>query len=420
MDEHGPMQLLQPFRVLDLADEKGFLCGRILADLGADVIKIEPPGGDPARRLGPFYHSKPDPNHSLSWWFYNANKRGITLDINKPGGKDIFKTLVREAHFVIESFPPGYMDKLELGYNHLSRINPSIVVTSITPFGQNGPYREFQASDLTLMAMGGHVYITGDPDRPPVRISFPQAYFHGSAEAAAATMVAHFHREKSGEGQHVDVSIQQSTPIVMLPWAIPWLELGGIVIRRTGALRGGVTAKTLMRQIWACQDGHIMFVIMGGAFGARSNLGIVEWMNGEGMADVFLQEFDWSKYDLATATQDVQNRLEASVSRFFLKHTKAELYEGAIKRGIMLYPVATVKDIVENEQLKARNFWVSIEHPELKTHITYPGAFIKIEGSFCGPVSRAPLIGEHNSEIYCKEMSLSDREIARLKQEGII
>ncbi|MBI4333570.1 MAG: CoA transferase [Chloroflexi bacterium] len=412
---------MEPYRVLDLADEKGFLCGRILADLGADVIKVEPPGGDPVRRFGPFYGNKPDPNHSLPWWFYNVNKRGITLDIKTPRGRDIFRDLARRSHFVIESFPPGFMDGLELGYESLSIINPSIVFTSITPYGQNGPYREFKASDLTLMAMGGQVYVTGDPDRPPVRISFPQAYLHGGAEAAVASMIAHFHRSVTGQGQHVDISIQQSI-IVLLPHAIPWLELRGVVLKRTGALRGGLAAKILMRQVWPCADGYVSFVMLGGAFGARNNRAIVDWMKGEGMADEFLLGFDWANYDLATATQEIQDRLEEPIGRFFLKHSKAELYEGALKRGIMLCPVATVKDLLENQQLRDRGFWVELEHPELNINarITYPGAFVQIAGHYCGPRQRAPLIGEHNRDIYGSEMGFPEKELEKLKHEGII
>jgi crotonobetainyl-CoA:carnitine CoA-transferase CaiB-like acyl-CoA transferase len=190
----NPDSLLSPFRALDLTDEKGFLCGRILGDLGADVIKIEKPGGDPARDIGPFYHDIPDPEKSLFWFAFNANKRGITLDIENPDGQEIFKQLVKSADFAIESFPPGYMDSLGLGYLALSEINPKIILTSITPFGQTGPYKDYKASDLIAMAMGGQMYLCGDPDRPPVRVSFPQAYCHAGAQGAMGTMIAHIHR----------------------------------------------------------------------------------------------------------------------------------------------------------------------------------------------------------------------------------
>ena len=190
-EEHTPQSLLAPFRALDITDEKGFLCGKVLGDLGADVIKIEKPGGDPARSIGPFYHDIPDPEKSLYWFAFNMNKRGITLDIETADGQQIFKKLATTADFVIGSFPPGYMDKLGLGYSALSEINPQTIVTSITPFGQTGPYQDFKGSDIVAMAMSGLMYLIGDPDRPPVRISFPQAYLHAGVEGAVGSMVAH-------------------------------------------------------------------------------------------------------------------------------------------------------------------------------------------------------------------------------------
>jgi crotonobetainyl-CoA:carnitine CoA-transferase CaiB-like acyl-CoA transferase len=193
--------LLAPYRVLDLTDDKGFLCGKILADMGADVIKIEKPGGDLARNIGPFYHDIPDPEKSLSWFCYNINKRGITLDIESVDGKELFKRLVKDAHFVIESFPVGYMEKIGLGYKELEKTNPGIILTSISPFGQTGPYSNYKGSDITCMGMAVVMYLSGDPDRPPVRISSPQAFMCGSADAAAASLVAHYHRQRTGEGQ---------------------------------------------------------------------------------------------------------------------------------------------------------------------------------------------------------------------------
>ncbi|MFA4837199.1 MAG: CoA transferase, partial [Dehalococcoidia bacterium] len=155
-------QALSSYRVLDLTDEKGYLCGRILGDLGADVIKIEPPQGDPGRNIGPFYKDMSDPEKSLLWFSYNYNKRGITLDLTKGAGKEILKKLVKNADFLIESFPPGYLDGLGLGYEDLCEINERLVFTSITPFGQSGPYRDYKGPDLIGMALGGYLYLTGD------------------------------------------------------------------------------------------------------------------------------------------------------------------------------------------------------------------------------------------------------------------
>jgi crotonobetainyl-CoA:carnitine CoA-transferase CaiB-like acyl-CoA transferase len=202
--------LLEPYRVLDLTDAKGLLCGKILADLGADVIKIERPGGDPARNIGPFYHGIPHPEKSLFWFAYNANKKSITLNIESTDGQELLKKLVAKTNIVLESFTPGYMESLGLSYEKLTSVNRQLIMVSISAFGQTGPYKDYKASDIVLVAMGGSMYLYGDSDRPPVRISFPQAYLHASADAAVASVIALYYQQVIGEGQHVDVSAQES------------------------------------------------------------------------------------------------------------------------------------------------------------------------------------------------------------------
>jgi crotonobetainyl-CoA:carnitine CoA-transferase CaiB-like acyl-CoA transferase len=201
--------MLSAYRVLDLTNQNGYLCGKMLGDMGADVIKIESPRGDSGRKTGPFYQQIPDQEKSLYWFAYNLNKRGITLDIETTDGRQILSRLIKKADFIIESFDPGYMDSLGLSWEKIHEINPRIVMTSITPFGQTGPYKDFKGSDLVVMAMSGLMYITGNPDSAPLRISFPQAFLLASAHAAASSMIAHYYRETSGEGQHVDVSAQE-------------------------------------------------------------------------------------------------------------------------------------------------------------------------------------------------------------------
>ncbi|MFC2018468.1 CaiB/BaiF CoA transferase family protein, partial [Chloroflexota bacterium] len=196
--------MLGPYRVLDLSDEKGAFCGALLGSLGADVIKIEKPDGDPMRKLGPFFHDEPDPEKSLFWMGYNINKRGITLDIETADGKEMFKRLVKTADIVLESFMPGYMDGLGLGYKELEKINPQIIMTSITPFGQDGPYKDYKSSDLVSWALGGLLAMTGDPDRPPIRIShIPISYLMASYDGVWGALVALYGRGTSGEGQLV-------------------------------------------------------------------------------------------------------------------------------------------------------------------------------------------------------------------------
>jgi len=201
---------LADYRVLDLTTDTCAYCGKILADLGADVIRIEPPGGDPSRNTGPFYKEAPDPEKNLNWWAYNTSKRGVTLNLETAEGKDLLRRLANTADALIESFPPGYMDSLGLGYAALSEANPGIIVTSISAFGQTGPYRDWKGPDIVGWALGGQAFTTGDEDRAPCRISFPQAYLHAANHAASATLAALYHREITGEGQYIDVSMQEA------------------------------------------------------------------------------------------------------------------------------------------------------------------------------------------------------------------
>jgi len=411
--------LLESFRVLDLTDHQGFFCGKILGDLGADVIKVERPGGDPARRIGPFYKNTADPEKNLHWFAYNLNKRGITLDIERPEGRALFIRLAEKCDFIIESYAPGYMENIGLGYGDLRRGNPRLILTSITAFGQSGPYKDYRASDIVSMATGGLAYITGNAQESPVRISFPQSYLLASAEAAAATMIAHYHREATGTGQQVDVS-RQASVAGKLSNAIPTWELNHAILKREGSSMFGRGAKLRMRLLWRCKDGHITFALMGGKLGAKSNEVVARWIVDEGLAPEFFKKIDWRSLDIAKQTQEEQNRLEEVVARFFANHTKAELYRRANQEGVLLCPQSSCGDIVENEQLQARKFWVRVEHPELGESIIYPGPFLKASGTPLGIGRRAPLIGEHNEEVYRGELGLSEHEMDRMKQNGVI
>jgi crotonobetainyl-CoA:carnitine CoA-transferase CaiB-like acyl-CoA transferase len=411
--------MLRGRRVLDLTDQKGFLCGKILADLGADVIKIEPPDGDPSRRQSAFWGDDPNPEKSLQWFAYNSNKKGITLNIETADGREIFRKLVRTADFVIESFSPGYMDRMGIGYADLSLINKGIIYASITPFGSRGPYRDFKDSDIVVMGLSGTLYRTGEPDGPPVQISIPQACLHAGADAAVGAMVAYYHREKTGEGQKVDASMQQSAA-----WfqdnAIPFWEMEKRVLRRTGAFRGGTSSDQVpQRQVWPCKDGVVFFNVLGGKTGAKSLNGLVEWMDSEGLATEFLLNMNWDTFDMFRVTREEMDQISKPIGEFFLRHTATEIFKGAVPRQVSVGPLLRMQDLLSDENLKARNFWVDIEHPELETSITYPGQFVHSSEEECSTRFRAPLIGEHNEEIY-GEMGLSKQDIIVLKQARVI
>lgn len=411
--------LLSPYRVLDLTEEKGLFCAKVLADLGADVIKVEPPGGCAAREIGPFYNDIPHPEKSLFWFAYNANKRGITLNIECKDGREILKRLVATADIVIESFAPGYMKDLGLGYDDLCRIKSDIILTSITPFGQNGPYKNFQASDLVCWSMGGFAYLTGDRDRPPVQISFPQAYLTGANEASVATMVALYYREISGEGQHVDVSIQASVAKNMMNAPLFWEE-GGVNIGRAGPFRIGLSLTTGQRVIWRCKDGEVSFFFWGGKAGARVNRSLVEYMDEDGIAPDSMKEMEWETFDMATATEELFNDFSRHVGRFFLSYTKKDLFEKGVRKKMTVYPVQNAADIATDPHLKERGFWEGLEHPELKGQVLYPNLPFILSEELRKGERRAPLIGEHNEEIYRGELEIPREEMVKLKELGAI
>ena len=420
--------MLSPYRVLDLTNERGLICGQLLSDMGADVIKIEKPGGDRARNIGPFFHDIPDPENSLFWFAFNTNKRGVTLDIETTDGKEIFKRLVRLSDVVIESFDPGYMQKVGLGYSDLKEINPRIIMTSITGFGQEGPYMDYKAPDIVLWALSGNAFVTGDPDRAPLMPGFPMSYiFAGALQAAVGTMVALYHRHNTGCGQHIDAAA-----LVSLLWSVsseplgPWLEQEE-VMKRQGRMwyrsQVGEDKKTSLvgaPNVYQCKDGDVNFTIMAGPSFYKSTGALSNWVDNEGMAGETLRSIDWLKFEWATVSQDVIDEIVDDFSKFIMTKTKIELFEEAQKRGIMMYPFFTPKEIMGLDQLKSRNYWVEVEHPELDTTIIYPGAYFKSSENFSDHYRRAPRIGEHNEDLYLKELEMSKSDLLILKQAGII
>lgn len=386
-----------------------------MGDLGADVIKIEPHGGDPGRNIGPFYHDEVNPEKSLYWFAFNTSKRGITLDITKRDGKEIFQKLVKTADFVIESFHPGYMDKLGLGYSCLNKLNPAIIMASITPFGQSGPYRDYKASDISAWAMGGMMYPHGDADRPPVRMSHhSHAYLHAGSEAIVGALMALYSRSMTGEGQHIDVSMQECVARAgELGVTIPW-EAKKVPSKR-GAEREGINVPS----VWKCKDGYVIYIYWTGN-GGRLSEAFVKWMDSEEMATDFLKTIDWNKLDYTKTTQEVADQITEPTRKFMLSHTKAEIYEGGVKSHSMVYPISDMSDTMKDIQLAARDFWVKLEHTELNTSITYPGAFALTSEAPPQVSRRAPLIGEHNREVYDEELKIPVNEIAKLRKTKII
>jgi crotonobetainyl-CoA:carnitine CoA-transferase CaiB-like acyl-CoA transferase len=385
--------LLDSYRVLDLTGTLGFLCGRIFGDLGADVIKVEPPGGDPARR-------------SLYWLAFNANKRGITLDLERREGQELLLRLASKADFVVES--------RGLEYSQLSKVNPGLIQVSITPYGQRGPYKDFQGSDLEIMALSGAMSLAGEQDGEPMRVTVPQAPVWVGVEAAMGALTALAYRHSSGRGQHVDVSAQAAV-MAALAHAPAFWDMSRVNPQRAGVyLTGRSVRGARMRAFWPCQDGWINFILYGGAAGRWSNQQLVAWMDEKGMAPEWLKQIDWNTFEVTTIAQEEVDRLEAPIGDFLATLSKREFLEGVVQRGMLGYPVSTVEDISQDPQLAARAFWQDV------SGLKYPGGFAVINGERL-PIRRpAPSIGQHNREVYEEELGLSSGEIAQIQAAGTI
>lgn len=411
--------MLAGCRALDLTDEKGFLCGKMLADLGVEVVKIEPPGGDRARNVGPFWHERADdPEASLYWMAYNADKRGITLDLESDDGKAIFLDLVRGADFVLESFGVGHLDRLGLGYETLRALRPSLVMTSITPFGQTGPYSGYAASELVVMALSGHLFLTGDADRAPLNFSLAQACLHAGADAAVGSMTAYRHARRTGRGQRVDVSMQQSAAW-FLATTIPWLELADTTMTRVGTFRSGGANGATQRQVWPCRDGYVFFFMVGGAQGAKTARRFVRWMQDEGVHDEFLSSFEWEKFDMGKATQSLVDRISAPIEKFLATRTKREVLEAAASRSVSICPLSSMADLLADRNLVERGFWAEQRHPAIGASLPYPQRFVRSSENDTSTRAPAPTIGQDNEAIYAA-LGIDGARLQALRSAGVV
>lgn len=390
--------LLSPYRVLDLTGPLGFLAGRVLADLGADVIKVEPPGGDPSRAWAPFLE-RDGVRRSLYWLATNANKRGITLDIEAQSGQFVLRELARSSDFFIESFAPGHLARRGLGYEDLRRENPRLIVVSITPYGQDAPGRDLPASDIEIMAASGAMSLAGEPGGEPMRVTEPQAAMWAGIEAAMGALTALVYRTKTGRGQRVDVSAQSAVVAALANAPVFW-DLSGVNLERSGLyITGRSVSGARMRAFWPCRDGWVTFIIYGGAAGRHTNQQLVAWMDECGMAPDALKQIDWSTFSVPTLTQQEVDAVEEPIARFLATLTKRAFLEGAAARQMLGYPVSTAEDIHNDPQLAARNFWQEVGSQQWGGAIRFPGGFAIVDGGRL-PIRRPPPeVGEHDEEI---------------------
>jgi crotonobetainyl-CoA:carnitine CoA-transferase CaiB-like acyl-CoA transferase len=416
-------ELLKGFRMLDLADEKGSLCGKIFADMGAEVIKVEPPAGCSTRALPPFLDDIPGPDRSFYAIAYHAGKQSVTANLASIEGRELFRQLAATADFIVESFPLGYMDQLGLGYANLHELNPRLIYASITPFGDTGPGKNYKAADIITWAAGGMMYLMGDEGKPPLEMSQPQAGLHAGAEAAVASLIAHYPREIDGLGQHIVIDMQACVvSTLMNEQAMPLLH--GDYLRRSGIFTGAIGGRR--KTVFRCKDGYISDLLAGGAYLPSTNA-TIEWMKEENAAPAWLTEQGGLKsltpagfMNATSADLQELEMAEEALERFLMTKTKKEIWQNILKRRILAAPVATVADIADDPQLTARHYFVEIAAPHLERKFTMPGPFAKLSETPVGPAGPPPQIGQHNRTVYCGLLGLRPEQLVQLRAIGAI
>ena len=408
----GPLSGL---RVLELTGEHAQFCGKLMADLGADVIKVEPPGGQGTREVGPFLDDEAGPERSLYFWHYNTSKRGITLDITKPEGQEVFRKLAATAGLVLESFTAGYLPSLGLGYDSLSADNSGLIMCSVTPFGQDGPWRDYQTSDLLHLAAGGQMASSGYdvedvPDAPPIAPGGGNAWHIASHYSYIAIMGALYHRDFTGEGQYIDVSVHEACSLTTEGAIAIYLSTGEVVRRHTGRHASADMSPGIQH---ATNDGGYINTTRSGSNLTPARVKILAtWMAEYGLAQDLLEE----KYQDPAVVEESGQHFADVLKNFFANMPLVEAYEGGQELNFPWGAVRTMGEIVGDPHLEDREFFVSVEHPELGREFTYPGPAAIYNASPWRISRRAPLIGEHNDEILGGELGFSKSDLEALKK----
>lgn len=398
-------EALSRLRVLDLTHHvAGPYCTKILADYGADVIKVERPGaGDPSRSTGPFPGDVPDPEKSGTFLFLNTNKRGMTLNLETVTGQEIVKQLARNVDVVVESFEPGVMQRLGLDYESLSVINPGLIYTSISSFGQTGPYRNYHATEIVLDAVGGWMYGLGTPDREPIKPPGVQAQIIGGLFGSMSTLTAYFARAATGRGQHVDVSIMEAV-LWMLMNITTTYDYSGNIWKRTGDR----SAMNHPQGIFECKDGLI----------GANVLYYVEW---DRFCD-FVGHPEWlSDPRFATPVDRARNAeaMDEVLIPWIRERGKMELYRSAQEHKIPFALVNSPVDLLESPQLQAREFFVDVDHP-VAGHVTMPGGAFKMSETPSTVRMPAPVMGQHTEAILSEALAYRPEDLVRLREREVI
>jgi crotonobetainyl-CoA:carnitine CoA-transferase CaiB-like acyl-CoA transferase len=391
---------LSGLAVLDLSENiAGPYCTKLLADYGAAAIKIEKPTcGDASRRAGPFPDDNPDTEKSGTFLFLNTSKKGITLDIENEAGRDIFKRLAKQADIVVENSKPGTMTKLGLNYEALADINPKLIMVSISYFGQTGCYRDWNGADIVAQAMGGLMHLTGDPDREPLKLPLSQAEFQAGLNAAVAILCAVYYRDITGEGQYIDISIQEAVASI-LEGAISTYSYSGHVLNRTGARHRYKCPSTIMK----AKDRYVH--IESGAYWEHfATLTEAPQLLEPRLSSILRYQYT--------------DEIEEAIRPWVESRTAEEIFTEGQAWRMPVAKVMGIEELAEDPQNIARGFFQNINHPKAGG-LTYPGVPFKMSET-PAEINRAPLLGEHNDEIYTGLLRLSTNEMAKLKEHNVI
>ena len=404
--------MLSEYRILDLTDDRGLIGGMILADLGADVIAIEPPDGNVARQRGPFTDGSDngDIEDSLIWQSYARGKRSVVLDLESQDGRARFSELARSADAVIESADFGAMDALGIGYESLAKINPGLIFVAVTPFGSTGPKAGWAATDITVAAAAGPMIQSGDRDRPPLRVGLPQTALHAGAEAALGVLMGLHERKRSGLGQFIDVSAQAAYAQATQSGIIAAANNSGQFQRSAvGAALGPLE----IRLFWPCKDGHVAITYLFGAAIGPFTDRLMQYALEEGYCDQETRDKDWLNYTnlILTGQEPISEYFRCCevVGALCADKTKAELFQVAQERRLLIVPVSTMDDLDENEHLAARSYWREVERGGQT--IKFPGPFARLSETPIEYARPAPMLGEHTDEVLAV-----DRQAASLNR----
>jgi len=385
----------------------GPFCARVLADLGSDVIKVEPSnGGDESRRHGPFPDDMPHPEKSGLFLYLNANKRGITLDVETATGRDILLALLKKTDIFVENQPPSAMQRLGLDYDSLKAEVPRLIVTSITPYGQTGPYRDYAGYDLTVNAAGGFSFGNGHPHREPLTTPAYQASYMAGLSAALASAIALLGRDLTGQGRLVDVAEAQVIAVLLTGYHLPTYIYRGVAGWRSGnRMRLGLFPNCVL----PCKDGYVC-------------IDCPQMEQYQRFLDL-IGEPDWvqdPRYRNRRAMSDeYPEEAEALIAPWFMQHTKEEILKLCLERRIPCVPVRTIDEVAEDPHLQERGFFQEIDHPQAGD-LKYPGAPYRFSDTPWRLIRPAPTLGQHNADILCGELGYPQGELVRLRRAGII